>query len=243
MKNLLNILLLLVMCTSCIDKEDENTWTVGISADNPPYTFVENGEFKGFEIDIINEIGKISGKKIALQNMAFHTLIASLNTGKVDMVIAGMSVTEARLKKVDFSKAYTETHNAFLHKKGRVIDDFSHKKIGVLLASTYNLVADDISKKCDCEVISLTNTLILVEALKNDRVDVVILERAQAEKFVKQHPNLDYFVSEDYSNVLAIVLTKNSPIKTTIDEAIDTLHENKIIDKLSNIWGLNDTNK
>lgn len=229
-----------ILLTSCIDKDDENTWKVGISADNPPYTFVENGEFKGFEIDVINEIGEISDKKIELHNMDFHTLIASLNTGKVDMVIAGMSVTKERLKKVDFSIAYTETHNAFLYKKGRVIDDFNNKKIGVLLASTYSLVADDISKKCDCDVILLSNTLILVEELKNDRIDVVILEKAQAEKFVQQNPNLDYFVSEEYNNILAIVLTKHSPIKAAIDEAIATLHENKVIDELSKKWRLID---
>lgn len=249
MKKFLNILLSLIIsisASSCGDQKTEDTWVVGISADNPPYTFVKNGEFNGFEIDLIKNIAQIAGKKIELQNMEFHTLIAALNTGKVDMVIAGMTVNEDRLKRVDFSKSYASTNNALLHKKEsgiKTIEDLEKKKIGVLLASAYALVADDISRKCSCETVSLSNTLILVEELKSGRIDVVILEKAQAEEIIKRDSSLDYFLIEGYNNKFAIALTKDNKIKINIDEAIAELHKNKVIEKLLKQWGLNDTNE
>ena len=234
--------------SSCGDQKKEDTWIVGISADNPPYTFVKNGDFKGFEIDLIKKIAQIAGKKIELQNMDFHTLIAALNTGKVDMVIAGMTVNEDRLKRVEFSKSYASASNALLYKKEsgiKTIEDLKKKKIGALLASTYSLVADDISRKYDCEVISLGNILMLVEELKTGRIDVMILEKAQAEEIIRKNANLNYFVAKGYNNEFAIALAKETKIKTNINEAIEELYKNKVIKNLLKQWGLvdDDTNE
>lgn len=88
---------------------------VGTSADYPPYESKdEAGEFVGFDMDLIREIGKRLGVEVEIQDMAFDTLIAAVQEGKVDAVIAAMQATPARDEQVDFSTPYHWQMDAFL---------------------------------------------------------------------------------------------------------------------------------
>ena len=111
---LLSILFLLLL-PACSDNKNDHVWIAGTSADNPPYEFMQNGEIVGFDIDLINEIGKFLGKKLEFRNMEFHSLLAALSTNSVDLVIAGLSNTPERSSRVDFSITYISSEIAILH--------------------------------------------------------------------------------------------------------------------------------
>ena len=88
---------------------------VGTSADYPPYESKDDkGNYVGFDMDLIREVGKRTGRDIQIVDMGFDGLIAAVQEGKVDAVIAAMQATDARKEKVDFSAPYHFVQDAFL---------------------------------------------------------------------------------------------------------------------------------
>lgn len=90
---------------------------VGTSADYPPYESVDAaGNFVGFDMDVIREIGKRMGVEVEIKDMGFDTLITALEAKKIDAVIAAMQYSPERDEKVDFSIVYRKISDAFLVK-------------------------------------------------------------------------------------------------------------------------------
>lgn len=98
-------------------KEEKKVWVVGTSPDYPPFEFVdEKGDFVGFDMDLIQEVGKRLGVEVKIEPLEFESLIASLKQGKIDAIIACMSPDEERLKEADFTKPYYNTKHGILAK-------------------------------------------------------------------------------------------------------------------------------
>lgn len=88
----------------------KDTLIVGMELSYPPFEMTdEKGTPKGVSVDLANELGKALGKKVIIQNTAFDGLIPSLATGKIDLIISSMTITEERKKTVDFSDPYLTT--------------------------------------------------------------------------------------------------------------------------------------
>ncbi len=238
---LLSILFLLLL-SACSDNKDSATWIVGTSADNPPYEFMQNGEIVGFDIDLINEIGKFLGKKLEFKNMEFHSLLAALSTSSVDLVIAGLSTTPERLSKVEFSIPYISSEITILYRKEDNFanyKDLKSKKVGAQLGTTWNLIANELLATAnDFIIISLSSNLMLVEELKSRRIDALVLEEAQARKFMEIYPDLAKFAEKILSSSFAIAMPKNSPHKQDIDRAIKAIQNNGTTQVLAKKWGL-----
>lgn len=100
---------------------EKEVWVVGTSPDYPPFEFIdENGNFAGFDIDLINEVGKRLGVEVKIESLEFESLIASLKQGKIDAIIACMSPNEERLKEADFTKPYYKTkHGVLVNPEGK----------------------------------------------------------------------------------------------------------------------------
>jgi polar amino acid transport system substrate-binding protein len=88
---------------------------VGTSADYPPYESIDaDGKFVGFDMDMARAIGEKLGVEVEFQDMPFDSLIAAVQEGKIDVVIAAMQATPERDETVDFSMVYRPTKDAFL---------------------------------------------------------------------------------------------------------------------------------
>lgn len=81
---------------------------VATEATYPPFEMVDKatGEFTGFDMDLIRAIGKAQGYDVKIQSMGFDALIPALQADKVDVTISAQSITEERLKAIDFSDPY-----------------------------------------------------------------------------------------------------------------------------------------
>jgi polar amino acid transport system substrate-binding protein len=133
----LAVALCLAMLLSACAKQTQ-TLKVGTSADYPPYESkdTKTNEFVGFDMDLIREIGKRAGLQVQIVDMPFDSLIAAVQEGKVDAVIAAMQKSAARQEKVDFSDGYHRQQDAFLVKGDSTINmtkpqDAAGLKIGV----------------------------------------------------------------------------------------------------------------
>ncbi|MBR3970344.1 MAG: transporter substrate-binding domain-containing protein [Ruminococcus sp.] len=83
------------------------TLIMATNAEFPPYEFLDNQAIVGFDVDMMTAVCDKLGYELEIENIAFDSIIASINSSKADVGVAGMSVTEDRLKNVDFTDAYT----------------------------------------------------------------------------------------------------------------------------------------
>ncbi|MCD4671838.1 MAG: ABC transporter substrate-binding protein [Anaerolineaceae bacterium] len=114
------VLVVTVLLTACAPKEADKL-IIGTSADFPPFEFVdEDGEFAGFDIDLINAISEKMGVEVEIVDMPFDSLVASVQEGKIDMSVAAFNYSEERDEVVDFTTFYYYAMDGFL-----VSEDFA----------------------------------------------------------------------------------------------------------------------
>lgn len=90
---------------------------IGTNASFPPFEYTVGTDIVGLDVEIMHEIANDMGKKLKIENMNFNALIASLQSGKVDMIMAGMTASDKRKKEVDFSDAYYTSTQVIIIRK------------------------------------------------------------------------------------------------------------------------------
>ncbi len=139
-------LALVVGLTAC-DKSDPDTLHVYTNAEFPPFEYMEKGEYKGFDMDLIKAIGKEMGLKVEIHHVDFDAIIPSIQSSSYanTVAIAGMDITPDRLESVDFSDPYlTSAYQVVVTTKGDTSFDACKTKedvINVLKAKSNIFVA------------------------------------------------------------------------------------------------------
>ena len=121
-------------------------YIVGVSADFPPFESVENGEFVGFDIDLIKAIGEEMGFEVEIRDMSFDSLIAALVSGNLDIVISGMTITQERAEVVSFSKPYWTADQSVVVREDsdfNVTVLFGKRNVGVQTGTTGDLWVEE----------------------------------------------------------------------------------------------------
>ncbi len=212
--------------------------TVGTNAEFPPFEFVgDDGEPDGFDIALIKAIGEKLGVEVEVENMEFDSLVASIGS-KVDVAIAGMTVTDERKNSVDFSDAYYEAVQYVILPEGSEIataDDLAGKTIGVQLGTTGDIIAsDDIE---GASVSQYNKGMDAVNDLINGKVDCVIIDKNPAlvfaSKFEGQLTAVDGaefgFEPEEY----AIAMPKgDTALVEQVNTALEEIKADGTFDKL-----------
>ena len=140
MKKYLFLILCLFLLVGC-NKKNNNQLVMVTEAGFAPYEYYENETIVGVDIDIAKEIAKEMGKELVVKDVYFNSIISELKSGKGDFAAAGMSITEDRLKQVDFSVEYAVSRQVVVVLKGSkyTVNDFKeganlkNKKIAVPL--------------------------------------------------------------------------------------------------------------
>ena len=153
MKNkIISVVLVAMMMVASLagcgnSSSSKETLVVGTNAAFPPFEYIgDDGNPDGFDVALIKAIGEKIGMDVQIQDMEFDSLVSSIG-GKIDVAIAGMTVTEERQKTVDFSDPYYEAVQAVIVPKGSSIataEDLKNCKIGVQLGTTGEFIADEI---------------------------------------------------------------------------------------------------
>lgn len=87
------------------------------NAEFPPYEYVEDGKVVGIDVDIAQAIADKLGMELVVDNIEFDSIITAVSTGKDDIGVAGMTVTEDRLKNIDFTDSYTKAKQVIIVRK------------------------------------------------------------------------------------------------------------------------------
>ncbi|EPS6216598.1 ABC transporter permease subunit [Staphylococcus aureus] len=230
--------------------EQDQTWEkikergelrVGLSADYAPMEFEHtvNGktEYAGVDIDLAKKIAKDNNLKLKIVNMSFDSLLGALKTGKIDIIISGMTSTPERKKQVDFSDSYMMTKNIMLVKKDKVneykdIKDFNNKKVGAQKGTEQEKIAQTEIE--NASITSLSRLPDVILALKSGKVEGSVVEKPVAEAYLKQNPKLGIsnvkFNEEEKDTVIAV--PKDSPkLLSQINKTIKEVKDKGLIDK------------
>lgn len=230
--------------------EQDQTWEkikergelrVGLSADYAPIEFEHtvNGktEYAGVDIDLAKKIAKDNNLKLKIVNMSFDSLLGALKTGKIDIIISGMTSTPERKKQVDFSDSYMMTKNIMLVKKDKVneykdIKDFNNKKVGAQKGTEQEKIAQTEIE--NASITSLSRLPDVILALKSGKVEGAVVEKPVAEAYLKQNPKLGIsnvkFNEEEKDTVIAV--PKDSPkLLSQINKTIKEVKDKGLIDK------------
>ena len=191
----------------------------------PPYEMTPDaGEFEGIDIETAQAIADKLGLELQIDDMDFDAALLSVQQGKADIVMAGVTVTDERKAVMDFSDSYATGIQSIIVPEGSDIaspDDLAGKKIGTQRGTTgYIYCSDDFG---DENVVAYDDGLTAVQALNNGQVDAVVIDNAPAKEFVAANPGLvildTSYAEEDY----AIGVAKGSSLKDAVNAALEEL--------------------
>ncbi len=215
---------------------------VGTSADYPPYEFHTEIDGKdtivGFDISIAQAFADELGVELKLVDMAFESLLISLQNGDFDLVMAGLTPDEERAKTVDFT-------DVFFHNKQIVIiraedadkyvttEDMAGTTLGVQAGTVQETIAADLTD--ENKVVKLKKFPELIMELKTGKIDGVCTNTMVASAYVSAHPDLlcqDIGIVWDNTGFSgAIQKGDNGEFMAFLNETIAKLQEDGSIDR------------
>ncbi|MBE6799093.1 MAG: transporter substrate-binding domain-containing protein [Ruminococcaceae bacterium] len=260
MKKILSLVLCIVMVlgicamAGCGKKED-NKLTMATNAAFPPYEYKEGNGFAGIDVEIAGLIAEKLGMELEIVDIEFGAIVAGVQSGKYDMGMAGMTVTEDRKASVDFSNTYAtgiqsvivagdSTYTSYedfytgFDAEGNPTGVKENIKIGVQQDTTGDIYSSDVPAKWgfgEANVIRYKTGAEAIEALKSGKVTAVIIDNEPAKSFVASNPGLKIldgaYTEEDY----AICVSKeNKELLEKINKALDELKAEGKIDAIVN---------
>ena len=246
-KKLLSLVLVAAMALSVVacggKKEaaeapaaEKEVLVMATNAEFPPYEFYEGQEIVGIDAEIAAAIAEKLGCELKIEDMAFDSIIAAVDSGKADFGLAGMTVTEDRLASVNFSDTYaTATQVVIVTEDSEItgVADLDGKTIGVQLGTTGDIYAGDIA---DATIERYNKGFEAVQALTQGKVDAVIIDNEPAKVFVSENEGTkileEDFAVEEYAMAIA---KDNTELLEKVNKALAELTEDgtlqAIVDK------------
>ena len=197
----------------------------------PPYEMTaDDGSFEGIDVEIAGAIAEKLGLELQIDDMDFDAALLAAQTGKSDMVMAGVTVTEDRQTVMDFSDSYAAGIQVVIVPEDSdiaSIDDMTGKMIGVQRGTTgdqYCSASVEDGGFGEENVTRYDNGLTAVQALNNGQVDCVVIDNAPAQEFVAANPGLKILDTEYANEEYAIGVAKgNTQLLDAINTAIAEL--------------------
>ena len=199
--------------------------TMATNATFPPYEMTtDSGEIEGIDVDTAKAIAEKLGLELQVDDMEFDAALLSVQQGKADIVMAGVTVTDERKAVMDFSDSYATGIQSIIVPNDSDIaspDDLAGKKIGTQRGTTgYIYCSDDFGED---SVVAYDSGLTAVQALNNGQVDAVVIDNAPATQYVAANPGLKVldtsYAEEDY----AIGMAKGSALEDAVNKALEEL--------------------
>lgn len=221
---------------------EEGKLIMSTNAQFPPYEMTtDDGGFAGIDVEIAQAIADKLGLELVIDDMDFDSALLAVQQGKSDIVMAGVSVTPKRQMVMEFSDSYATGIQVVIVKEGSdvTMDNLGEKMIGTQRGTTGYIYASDTPDNGgygEDHVTAYDNGASAVQALLNDQVDCVIIDKAPAQEYVKANPGLTLLEGNWVEEQYAIGIDKgNTELLEKVNAALAELIADgtvqKIIDK------------
>lgn len=229
--------IMMISMAACGGKEEgakSKKLIVGTEAGFAPYEYMKGNEVVGIDMDIAKAIADEMGKELEIKNMDFDGALAAVQSGKVDFVAAGVSISPEREEAMDFSNEYVNsTEVIVVNKENPAVTPAGEELAGsdldgkVVAVQQGNIADIWVSNKDNCnpkEVKRYTKFAQAAEDLKNGKIDCIVMDQYPAEELVAANDTLTTLDGTLFEDKYAIAVKKGNK------ELLDKI--NKVIDKL-----------
>jgi polar amino acid transport system substrate-binding protein len=236
--------------------------TIGTSGLVPPWTFMFNNKLTGYDIELSWRLATALGKRPEFKIMNYDSLVAALETGKVDMVLANLNETPERLQKIAFSKPYCTSYAAVMIRKSewagadakttaaggtnaKAADnsDLAYKSIAEANGKTMAVVTGMLLDRHTEQYLPKSpynyyNTYTdCLTALKTGKVEGFLCDEPVAREMQRTNPEIGYLKEAVMPDQLGIGISKSRPdLKQVLDAGIKKYKEDGTLKKLDQIW-------
>ena len=236
-KTLVTILVILTVLTLSSGVMAQR-YVVGTNASFPPFEYVEDGEIVGFDIDLVKEIAELQGFEVEFRDISFDSLIPGLASGSLDIVAAGMTITEERKEVVAFSDPYYSANQSVLVHQDSEEDLtvlFGDNDIGVQTGTTGDswvrekLIDPDILTG---ELRNYDSYVFVIRDLANENIEAAVLDKPVAETYSKDNPVkvvAEVITGEEYGIAVG---KNNQELQEEINAGLAKVIENGTMDEL-----------
>lgn len=243
------LLVTVIGCKGEQQKAGDNTpkekLIVGTEATFPPFEMIKDGEYTGFDMEIIRAIGESQGYDVEIKHLGFDALIPAVQSGNIDCVIAAVSIDEERSKKVDFSQPYFDAGLIIAVKKDTsgitTTEDLQGKKIAAQVGTTGAAACQKIKdndSSTDVRIFESVGEAFM--ELQKGGVDAIINDHPVTADYIKTSGNDSVkMVGEVFSadSQYGIAVKKgNSELLETINAGLDELKSSGEYDNIYKKW-------
>ncbi|MBQ9856167.1 MAG: basic amino acid ABC transporter substrate-binding protein [Clostridia bacterium] len=244
MKKVFAMLVALILALGCVSfaevaEENANKIVIGTNAEFAPFEyFNEEGEIDGFDADLIEMIMTVLGYDFEIISIDFDALLPALESGRIDLSIAAMTITEERLENALFSAPYFNASQKIIVKADSEVSIFSElngKKIGVQMGTTGDLYVTENLPEATVE--RYNKALDAVIDLVAGRLDAVVTDAEPAKVYAAPYAELkilDENVSEEMYGIAAAL--GNEELIAQVDAALAAIIEGGYYDALYQMW-------
>lgn len=218
----------------------EQVLRVGLdfAAPIPLHTDYKSGDFKGFEVDLINEIAADLQLKLEYSVSYWKDIIQALKDDKIDVICSAGTISEERAKEISFSKPYLDFHLCTVYNKDNLfaLNELKNKKVGVRIETEAEKYLHEYYPETALETFDTNDAI--YESLNQKKIDVLVDDSPIAFGLLKQNPQLvisDYLPNSE--SQYAILMRKdNDGLKKQIDGVIEKLENNGFLENNRKKW-------
>lgn len=210
----------------------KEVFVVGVDAAFPPFTWVEGGEYRGFDVEAIKAIAELQGFKVEFRDLPWAGIITALAQGKIDIIASGLTVTCERAQVVDFSLPYWEVDQAILVRKDsdlNAITAFFRSVVGAQAGtSAYAWIEENlVAKGVEIQLRAYETYDMAVRDLEIGRIAVVLCDTDTALGFVEAGRNVKIVGIVKTGEQYAYAVTKGDPygLLPRLNEGLRKLYE------------------
>ena len=215
---------------------------VGTNAEYYPFSFIRDGAFTGFDIDLVETLAQRLNKKISIKDMSFDALIPEAQLGSIDIIAAGLTPTEQRAQRILFTKPYITSDPLMIitNAKNSSINgvaDLKGKSVVVNEGFTADFYA---SKLPEIQLTRLATTTESFLSLQSGRSDAFISAKSAVKPFFEKYSTNEYKIIpiEGTSDSYALALSKKAAdLLPVVQAELDAMEADGTLAQLKKKWG------
>lgn len=248
MTKVFSLVIVLLLFSGCLkeatpikEQQQSPPLRVGVSPDYPPMAFIRDGKLQGIEIDLAHAIEPIIGRKIRFVRLKWEELYPALESGSIDVVMSGVSLTKKRSKWVAFSRAYTTISQMTLMREGdRALDivmEGENQRVAVLDHTTAKAYADIALKKATR--VKVTSTADAIAKLYAGEVDYYIADSPEIWYYTADNRLrglIGYFVPLTTESIAWAFKKENTGLLNSLNNALDEVEKRGELAAILSKW-------
>jgi polar amino acid transport system substrate-binding protein len=216
-------------------------WTVGANIGNVPWEFQDaTGQFVGFEIDLVTEVAKRTGRTVRIENIPFNGLFAAVASGRIQIAISSITITPKRLETLAFAQPYYDSDQSLSVLKASKINglaDLAGKMVGVDTASTGDIWATANTAGYKFAKIARYEGLApAMLDLSAGRIDGYISDVPAVAYFIKDKPQYRVAARIPTGERYSFMFTKNFADIAKVNDALTAMKKDGTIAKVHVKW-------